>query len=100
MTSTIHLPQISMRFGDGFRQFMASSPAIEDAPEPMKQPTRFLEAVPTTSVDTVLDRHFASSHQSIARCLTTSLLLAARPSRRSPSLAEAVAALKSSLTQA
>ena len=42
MTSTIHLPQMSMRFGDGFRQFMASSPAIDDEPEPMKQHKEFL----------------------------------------------------------
>ena len=99
--STTHLPQQrSFAFGDGFRQFLASSPAIEDeAPEPIKQPTRFLEAVPATSVDSLLNRKFCSAQDSIARCLTTSLLLAARPTRRSPSLAEAVAALKNRTAQ-
>lgn len=99
MTSTIHLPPMGLRFGDGFRQFLASSPATEEAPEPVAQPTQFLKSIPTTSVDTVLDRHFNATHQSIARSLTTSLLLAARPTRRSPSLAEAVMALKHATLQ-
>lgn len=98
-TSTLHLPSMGLRFGDGFREFMNSAPVLDDEPIelPLVQPTRYLEAV-TTEVDAILDRHFGRAQESIARCLSTSLLLAARPSRRSPALSDAINALKKPTT--
>jgi len=97
-SATVHLPSPAFEFSAGFRQFMASVPS-EDTTQPVpasfRQPVEFLEAVPTISATTrpaltsalnVLD--------SLARCLGTALLLAARPTQQAPALRQVMMALR------
>lgn len=97
-SATVHLPTPPSEFGAGFRQFMASAPSedtTQPTPESFRQPVEFLEAVPTISATTRPASTSALNVQdSLARCLGTALLLAARPTQQAPALRQAVMALR------
>ncbi|MBL9142480.1 MAG: hypothetical protein JNM99_02255 [Verrucomicrobiaceae bacterium] len=88
----------SPAFGLGFQQFLSHPPAYADevikAPA-MRQPLRYLEAVPPQD-DTGIGEQPLTMNvaEALSDCLGAAILLSARPTTKSLSLAHAVNALR------
>lgn len=85
-------------FGTGFQQFLSSPPAFADeviAAPMMRQPLRYLESVAPSHESGIgeqpLTMHVA---EALSDSLGAAILLSARPTTKSLSLAHAVSALR------
>lgn len=95
-TTSTHRP--SPAFGLGFQQFLSHPPAYADevilAPT-MRQPLRYLEAVPPQGEVGIGEQPLTMNvAEALSDCLGAAILISARPTTKSLSLAHAVNALR------
>lgn len=85
-------------FGAGFQQFLSQAPAFADEviPTPaMRQPLRYLEAVPPQDDASIGEKPLTMNvAEVLSNSLGAAILLSARPTTKSLSLAHAVNALR------
>ena len=85
-------------FGAGFQQFLTSAPALSDdliGPFVIRQPMRYLEAVPAQNEAGIGEQAFTMNvAETLSDSLGAAILISARPTTKSLSLAHAVNALR------
>jgi hypothetical protein len=95
-SATFHPPAAPSEFGRGFQQYLASSSTANDESGwtgTITQPLRYLEAVPSLG-ETAATVDSSGVQIELSNSLGAALLLAARPTTQSLSLAKAVHALR------